>query len=513
MPYSAIIIGHQRKAKLILVITGIFSVVFASACASQNPVENQSLTLPPPSVRTVQPEATATTPPIEGLPQQSDSEIEVIPLNEVSGPSYAFGTESHRMDFQTHGELFADSGVKLIRHNALNWQKVESEEGILQWNAVAELDDKLSGASANGLSTILIVRGTPSWAQKVPGSGCGPIKQDKLESFASFLVDAVKKYGGPPYNVKYWELGNEPDVDPSLVRPNSVFGCWGDNNDPYYGGGYYAEMLKVVYPAIKAADPEAKVLIGGLLLDCDPTNPPEGQFCLPGKFLEGILANGGGDYFDYVSFHGYIPFTGPAFGGGGLLYDQHLPKWEHRGGGVTGKIDYIREIMAAYNLDKPIIHTEGSLICPEWNASQCNPPVDAFYEAQADYVVRLYVQNWADGLFGTIWYQFEGPGWRFGGLLDEEQNPKLAFDALSFLTDELSEAEYSGEVTQYESLVGHKFVKQDRHVWVIWSPDEVETQIQLPDNVMAVLNKYGEDITPPGRDITVNSPIYLEINP
>ena len=46
-----------------------------------------------------------------------------------------------------------------------------------------------------------------------------------------------------------------------------------------------------------------------------------------------------------------------------------------------------------------------------------------------------------------------------------------------------------------------------------WSPDEVDTQIQLPDNVMAVLNIYGEDITPPGRDITVSSPIYLEIKP
>jgi hypothetical protein len=496
-----------------MVSLGIFSIVIASACSSQTEVEDQSHTLPPPSVRTVQPKETVTIAPTEDLVVESDPVSESVPPNETGGSSYAFGTESHRMDFQTHGELFEESGVQLIRHNALIWQKVEPEEGDRQWDAVGELEGMLAGASANGLSTILIVRGTPSWAQKVPGSGCGPITPEKMESFASFMMDAVNRYGGPPYNVKYWELGNEPDVDPSLVRPNSVFGCWGDNNDPYYGGGYYAEMLKVVYPAIKAADPEAKVLIGGLLLDCDPTNPPEGQICLPGNFLEGILNNGGGDYFDIVSFHGYIPYTGPAFGGGGLYYDQHLPKWEHRGGGVAGKIDYIQELLAKYNLDKPIIHTEGSLICPEWNSSQCNPPVDAFYEAQADYVVRLYVQNWADDLFGTIWYQFEGPGWRFGGLLDEDQNPRPSFEALSFLTVELSEAGYSGEVTQYESLVGHKFLKPDKQIWVVWSPDEVETQIQLPENLLVVFNKYGEDITPPGKDITVSCPIYLELIP
>ena len=506
-------INRQLTFRSIIFVIGILSIGWATGCADQTAEENQSQTLPPPGVRTSQPQETNTITPTEDLVIEPDPADEGASPFEAGKSKYEFGTESHHMDFQNEGELFEESGVQLIRHNALIWQKVEPEEGDRQWDAVADLEVKLSGASANGLSTILIVRGTPTWAQKVPGSGCGPITQEKLESFASFMVDAVNRFGGPPYNVKYWELGNEPDVDPSLVGPNSVFGCWGDNYDPYYGGGYYAEMLKVAYPAIKATDPEAKVLIGGLLLDCDPTNPPEGLVCLPGNFLEGILINGGGDFFDYVSFHGYIPYTGPAFGGGGLHYEQHLPNWEHRGGGVTGKIDFIQEMLAKYNLDMPIIHTEGSLICPEWNTSQCNPPVDAFYEAQADYVVRLYVQNWADDLFGTIWYQFEGPGWRFGGLLDEDQNPRLSFEALSFLTMELTEVNYIGEVTQYESLVGYKFSNPDKQIWIIWSPDELETQIQLPENLSAVFNNYGEDITPPGMDITVSSPIYVEINP
>jgi hypothetical protein len=39
-----------------------------------------------------------------------------------------------------------------------------------------------------------------------------------------------------------------------------------------FGGEYYGNMLKIVYPAIKSADPQAQVLVGGLLLDCDPVN-------------------------------------------------------------------------------------------------------------------------------------------------------------------------------------------------------------------------------------------------
>ena len=68
-------------------------------------------------------------------------------------------------------------------------------------------------------------------------------------------------------------------------------------------------MLKVAYPQIKAADPQAQVLVGGLLLDCDP-RPGAGcsltaQNAIPPKFLEGILRNNGGPYFDGVSFHAY----------------------------------------------------------------------------------------------------------------------------------------------------------------------------------------------------------------
>jgi hypothetical protein len=78
---------------------------------------------------------------------------------------------------------------------------------------------------------------------------------------------------------------------------------------------------------------------------------------------------------------------------------------------------------------------------------------------------------------------------------------------------ELSDAEYSGVLTSYEGLEGYEFLSPNKHIWVLWSPDENDTQIQLPDNVDVVLDKYGRDITPDGTEIIVNNPIYIELNP
>ncbi len=223
-----------------------------------------------------------------------------------------FGIELHAISEQGGLGLLTGAGGKWVRRNALLWLEVESQPGERSWQNLAKLEAELQAAAGQDLQTILIVRGTPLFARQVAGSACGPVAADYFSDFADFLAEAVSRYSQPPYNVRYWEIGNEPDVDPGLVKGDSVYGCWGDQSDPYYGGGHYGEMLKVVYPRVKAANPEVQVLLGGLLLDCDPANPPETspgsgkvKDCSSGRFLEGILQAGGGAYFDAVSFHAY----------------------------------------------------------------------------------------------------------------------------------------------------------------------------------------------------------------
>ena len=411
-------------------------------------------------------------------------------------------------------DFMKEADVYWVRVNAINWNDIEpirTDPPTYHWDMVNEF--YLSSASQNGMQTIATIRYAPTWAQKIPGYACGPISQATFDEFAQFLQALVQRYSYPPYNIKYWELGNEPDIDPTLLTdPGSGYGCWGDENDPFYGGGYYAEMLKVAYPAIKAVDPTAQVLVGGLLLDCDPTHPPEGKDCKPAKFLEGILRNGGGPFFDIVDFHGY-PVYSSSTPGGELYYDAHYPSWEARGGVVLGKVSFLRERLAINGVTKPVMHTEGSLICPDGNSVDCNPPGEAFFQAQADYVVWLYVRNWAAGLKGTIWYQFNGPGWRNGGMLDENQDPRPAYYALDFLTKELKGATYVAPVAQFPSLVGYEFKTAAKKIWVLWSPDAGQYSIQLPGGVLHVYDKYGTDITAAGSEVNVKSPIYVEFAP
>ena len=421
-----------------------------------------------------------------------------------------FGSQVHNWTTSNNVELAVDADLYWVRVNAFDWDQIEptnTKPNNYAWSAVK--DDTIRKAGKNGMVIIATVRYAPAWALKDKKYACGPIKADAFDDFAQFMQAIVKRYSAPPYSIKYWELGNEPDVDRSAFtesRPD--YGCWGDRNDPYFGGEYYAKMLATVYPAIKQADPSAKVLIGGLLLDCDPTHPPEGRQdgCLPAKFFEGILHGGGGQYFDIVSFHGYPPFIGS------LKWDEQFPGWEARGGVVAGKVSYLREVMNAYGVEKPLIHSEGSLNCPEWELF-CNPPGTEFYEAQADYVPRLFVRNWANGILGTVWYQFEGPSWRYSGLLDDNQQPKPAYQALDFLTEELKGAAYTGEVTQYEGLRAYEFQTNAKVVWVMWSPDEVERTIQLPDSTAQVYDKYGKALAHENNQISVKSPVYVEMNP
>lgn len=485
----------------------IICLVLLAGCAAPDPVGETQPTLPGPEVHVVTQPSKTIAPTATSVPAQ------VTPEQPQRDPM-AFGLESHQANFQEHSSFVGEPGLTMMRHNGLLWQKVESIEGQLDWSAVAELDNILSRASASGLSAILLVRGTPEWAQYFPGISCGPIQPGKLQNFADFMFAAVSRYSQPPYNVKYWELWNEPDVDPLLVPPSSVFGCWGNYQDPYYGGGYYAQMLEVVYPAIKRADPEAQVLLGGLLLDCDPNQPPEDKDCSSGNFLEGVLLNGGGEYFDIVSFHGYTPYFGPDTVLPYALYmDQHSPTWGHLGGVVDGKISFIRQVMAKYQVDKPIFHTEGALMCAEYNVIDCEEPNDLFFEAQAEYAVRRYLHNWANNIGATIWYQFEGPGWRYSGLLDEGQNPRPVYHALQFMTGLLFDAGITEEIVEFPGLQGYKFASPENQIWVLWSPEQEDISLSLPTEVSAVYDKYGEEITPQGNQLLVNNAIYLVVNP
>lgn len=363
-----------------------------------------------------------------------------------------------------------------VRINALHWaayQPNNSSEFITN----LALEQELILADQNGMEAILIIHRTPEWAREYPDSVCGPIRSDKLVDFANFMKMVVQKYSQPPYNVSYYEFWNEPDhplrrddPDTSYNESNIPYGCWGDSTAEDYGGAKYAEMLKAVTPAMKSVNPNVKIVLGGLLLDCDP----ESDNCTHkemSRYFEGILQGGGANYFDVVNFHGYNYYASTT---SPIERESEIPNWAEKGGQVEGKVSFLRDVMSRYGISKPIILSEAGLIC---YGCTVFPPE---YELdKAEYVVWLYVRNWAKGLMATTWYTLDKGGWRGTGLLDAQNNPTQSFYAYKTMTETLYGANYVKEVATETDMTVFEFEKGYR-IWVLFSMDGKQKSIDLP---------------------------------
>jgi hypothetical protein len=414
-----------------------------------------------------------------------------------------FGVEVNRSTVGAVAGRIGEARFSWVRYNAIRWSEVEPQPGERNWAALAGVEAELQAIIAQGGVPVVIVRSSPQWAVVNRQNDCGPIREGALDDFARFMADLVARYGAPPYNIRYWEIGNEPDAPTNGPVGESIFGCWGSERDPYYGGGAYAAMLKQVYPAIKQARPDAQVLLGGLLLDCDPTNAAATSPCLAGKFFEGVLRNGGGAAFDIVSYHAYAYWELAK-----ADFDLASRGWKHRGGVLLGKLDFLRSTMRQYGVDKPVMMTEGGLLC--YGKNPVCPP-NGFYNDQANYAIRTYTRGWANGLMGVLWYTLNGEGWHDGGMLDAAQQPRPAYQTARFLRGLLDNASYEGQLSN-GALEGYRFRKGGLTYLVYWTNDLTTVEIPLVAGTRAVYNMFGEQLAPVPTSLSVGyEPRIIEI--
>lgn len=395
------------------------------------------------------------------------------------------------------------------RWRDIAWREVEPEEGAYRWDVLAGLEAELRTADASSAAPILNVQMTPEWAQKHKGNACGPIAAGKFEAFAAFMEQLVLRYGSSSeFGVRYWQIGNEPDIVVGLAPGDSPFGCWGDLGDPYSGGGYYAEMLKVVYPRIKAADPQVQVMAGGLLLECDPYTMSVPATCVnqdrlqSGYFLEGMLKAGGGDFFDIMDVHGYGQLRPdlPAHMSGYYAWSPSTG-----GTGLPEKVGFVRRLLAQYgHPNKPIMATELALKCEE--------PGPACEDAGAAYIARVFAEAHQLGLAGTVYYALITE-FKYKGLLLPDLTPKPQYRAFRFLASQLSWVQYVKPVNQ-PGLSGSEFTQSRlRRLWIIWSADGTDQVLTPPADFVQAYDKYGNvlQLASDGELVVGWSPVYVSL--
>jgi hypothetical protein len=378
-----------------------------------------------------------------------------LPLMVAPASASPFGFDVHYSVSDTVLQYVDVSGgkAKWARAGDVRWSDIEPVRGGgYHWESMAGVDANIQRLRAAQIEPTLIIQRSPVWAQRVPGRLCSPPKPEYIADFARFTHALATRYAG---QVNYWEIWNEPDVAPNETTDDTGMGCWSDSNLPYNGGAYYGEVVKQVAPAIKAANPNAKVIAGALLYNW----PDDAK---PRAFLNGILTSGAGTSFDMLSFHAY-----GEWGAGDLLIN---------------KTARIRQVLNSYGMpNKPLIATEIAATCGSTNVASCPPNFEAWKQRQANYAARIYAEAIALNLAGAFWYTLvsQSPGFNYSQLIDEQNGtlaPRDSYYAFLNSAKLLRGARYIGPPVQepppdqIDKVQALLFRKANSTLYVLWVP-------------------------------------------
>jgi hypothetical protein len=453
--------------------------------------------------------------PNQALAQEITENSIYLPLLQQPRWINPIGIETHRLiDVgNTIYQRISDLDATYVRLNdRISWRELQPNLGDpINWGLLASFETELKALIVMGARPIVVLDDYPLWATTLPYN-CAPIKPEYYDEYAAFVGEVVNRY---KYMVRDWELGNEVDIDPLLLtRDEAQYGCWGDIDDEYYGGQAYGDMLKVVSPQIRAADPTARIWHAGLLLGVPlTTNPALGH---PENFIRGVLATGAAPYFDVLPYHAH-----------GLFYDAladpyiaPFSPWAPWGGGMRGKANFLRQIMQEYGVSKPMMVNEIGVGCQVPPAETCDPLPPLFFEYKADMAIRIAARVIDEGLIGMVWYQLESPAWRDVGLLDTTLEPEPAYTALQVFKDQTKETKPAGPVDYGEEIEAYQFIRKNNwRVHVLWTKTDNPLTISIPkDKFIRAIDRSGTEL--PKFDAYLDweiqvgfSPIFIELKP
>jgi hypothetical protein len=182
-------------------------------------------------------------------------------------------------------EAMKAMGMTSVRVDA-NWYWWQpTGPGSYDW---ATMDQTMQSIHEVGLSADLIIDGCPPWAAVPAAAGQEFAQPASPAAFATYAAAVAARYG--PEGAKYFEIGNEPNTQ----------GSWEPTPNP----AAYTADLKAAYASIKAVDPSAVVLSGGLAPGYDTSTSYS-----PTTFLADMYADGAKGSFNGVGAH---PYSFPA---------------------------------------------------------------------------------------------------------------------------------------------------------------------------------------------------------
>lgn len=167
-------------------------------------------------------------------------------------------------------DTIAAGGFDLVRQR-FDWAAIEPAPGDFHWEP---WDALVREAQARDVYLLPVLDGAPAWAGRPPAPA----------DFARFAQAVAHRYGDA---LTYYQIWHNPNLGDH----------WGGRADPF---GYTA-LLAAAAESLRAADPDARILLGGLA----PTVEVGADNFAEDLFLEMLVAAGAAPYFDVVAVQPY----------------------------------------------------------------------------------------------------------------------------------------------------------------------------------------------------------------
>ena len=295
-----------------------------------------------------------------------------------------------------------------------------------------------------------------------------------MDAYRRFILALVERYDGDGigdmpglrYPIKYWQAMCSPSV-PEGYEYGGMF-----NGSPED----YLQILKTTYQAVKAADPDAKVLHGGMAR------------LLPQSisFWEPIFKTGS-QYFDIANTHLVCPRTGRTKAE--LITMAELTVFE------------FRKSLSEYGINKPIWVTEAEYhIAP-----------DVSPEEHGQILVRSCVACFASGAEKVFYNSFSldsfdvrDPNLKQSALIDENSEKRPAYYAFKTLVTKIDRFTSAEKLTEGQ----YKFNVEGKVIYVLWGTGEIPEEITGKVLITDMLGQ--ETVSDISQIILTESPIFVE---
>ena len=313
-------------------------------------------------------------------------------------------------------ERMKQAGVGTLR-SFFPWSQLEP--GPDEYN-FALSDLIVAGAASQRIEVLPYVLATPPWVAKLDGHDCGddcgllaPDSPASRDAWRDFVAALVARYGP---GGDFWR--DHPELPKVPIRAWQI---WNEQNSPSFYAprpdvDSYARLVDVASRAIREADPEAEVVLGGMFGTPLGGKPPG---ITATDYLQRLYAIFGSDPpFDAVGVHPYA---------------AHMTK-------VVEQVQGLRDVIDGSGDDARLWVTEMG-----WSSDDGREPLERGPDGQATALTDSYdyLLDHRDALDleGIFWYSWQdtadsGPcAWCQGsGLLTQSGSEKPALGAFTEFT-------------------------------------------------------------------------------